>query len=367
MLRSPSLNRVNALIFFIIIVSIVLYFGREFFILVIFSGFFAMLLTPVANWLEARKVPRFLSSLISVILIIIVVVIVGFLLSAQIVSMVQELPKIRSEIQDLINNFKSWINNEFGLNIHDQANNLKEETAQAVSKAGSFLTGIVRGTFTFIGSFFLVLVFTFLFLHNREKYENFIIMLHKPEKRKEAGEVLNTVSSIAHHYLGGRLIAIILIAILLMIGFVIIGLKNGILLAAIAALVAIIPYVGPLLGGMMPFVMAMVEGSFQQAIEVAIVVLIVNLIDHYFIEPYVVGGSVKISPLFTILVLVVGGGLWGIAGIILFLPLLGILKIIFENVEGLHPYAYLIGDGEDVSAHTRIIAKIKEIFKRKKK
>jgi predicted PurR-regulated permease PerM len=267
----------------------------------------------------------------------------------------------------VITNSKSWINQTFGLNIQEQANNLKDEASEAVNKAGSFLTGVVRGTFTFIGSFILVLVFTFLFLFNREKYEHFVIMLHKPEKRKEAEEVLSNVSRIAHHYLGGRLVAIVLIAILLMIGFVIVGLKNGILLAAITALVAIIPYVGPLIGGLLPFLMAFVEGSFRQAFEVAIVVLIVNVIDHYLIEPYIVGGSVRISPLFTILVLVVGGVLWGIAGIILFLPLLGILKIIFENVEGLHPYAYLIGDGEDPSSNNSMVDMFTRIFRKKKK
>jgi predicted PurR-regulated permease PerM len=347
-------------------VSIVLYFGREFFVLLIFSGFFSMLLTPVANWLEAHKIPRSISSLISVIIIVITVLAVTFLLSAQIVSLVQELPKIRSEIQDMINNFKSWINAEFSLNIQEQANNLKDEASEVVNKAGSFLTGVVRGTFTFIGSFILVLVFTFLFLLHREKYEHFVIMLHKPEKRKDAEEVLANVSRIAHHYLGGRIIAIVFIAILLIIGFLIIGLKNGIILAAITALVAIIPYVGPLIGGLLPFSMALVEGSFSQAIEVAIVVLIVNVIDHYLIEPYVVGGSVRISPLFTILVLVVGGVLWGIAGIILFLPLTGILKIIFENVEGLHPYAYLIGNGEDPSTSNSMVDIFTRIFRKRK-
>jgi predicted PurR-regulated permease PerM len=93
----------------------------------------------------------------------------------------------------------------------------------------------------------------------------------------------------------------------------------------------------------------------------------VNVIDHYFIEPYVVGGSVSISPFFTIFVLILGGLIWGIAGIILFLPLSGILKIIFENVQGLQPYASLIGDQSDSSKHQNIWSKYKGRFYLRKK
>lgn len=366
MLRSPNLTKINAILFFIIMVSIILYFGREFFVLIVFSGFFAMVMTPLANKLESRKIPRFLSSLICVIFLIISAFLVIWLLSSQIVSLVSEIPKIATKIQDIVWNIEQWLSAQFGVNLSDQAGSLKEN-AGAISKAGSYLAGFIRGLVEFTGRFLLIVIFTFLLLFQREKYENFIIMLHRPEKRKDAGDVLSTVSRIAYHYLIGRLEAVFIIAILFVIGFLIIGLKNSILIAAITALLAIVPYIGPLIGGLLPFFIAFVEDSFSQAIEVVIVVLIINMLDHYFIEPYIVGGSVNISPLFTILALVAGGVLWGIAGVILFLPLTGILKIIFDNVEGLHPYAYLIGNGEKGgAAHGRLFKGIIRIFRRKK-
>ena len=92
-----------------------------------------------------------------------------------------------------------------------------------------------------------------------------------------------------------------------------------------------------------------------------------NAIDHYYIEPYIVGSSVSINPFFTIVALILGGAVWGLAGVILFLPLLGILKIIFENFTSLRPYAYLIGDQRESSAHEQIFAKIKKLFSGKKK
>jgi predicted PurR-regulated permease PerM len=191
-------------------------------------------------------------------------------------------------------------------------------------------------------------------------------MLSREEKRSETDEVINKISKIAHHYLAGRILAVFIIGILYIIGFSIVGLKDGIILSALAALVTIIPYIGALLGGLIPFFMSVIDGSLNQSVWVVVIVLIVNVIDHYFIEPYVVGGSVSISPVFTILILILGGVVWGLAGIILFLPLLGILKIIFENVEGLAPYAYLIGDQKESSASKKIWLKLKGIFSKRK-
>jgi len=364
MLRFPGLSRVNNILLFSILISVVLYFGRELFILVTFSGFLAMLMTPLSNRFEKKGVPRLLTALISIIIIIAVIALLVMLLSAQILSVAQDIPKIRSEVSELVSSVQLWISRVMNINVENQVSSLKDHASEAIGSTGSFLAGFVKGSFTVIGEALLMLVFTFLFLLHREKYENFVVMLYRQEKRKEARSMIEKVSRISEHYLAGRIIAIFIIAILNIIGIVIIGLKNGVLLASIAALMAIIPYVGPLLGGVVPVSMALIDGSFNQAIEVIIVVLIVNAIDHYFIEPYVVGGSVNISPLFTIVILIAGYIIWGIAGVILFLPMLGILKIVCENVEGLHPYAYLIGDNDKKTPNVSLIGKIRSIFKK---
>jgi predicted PurR-regulated permease PerM len=201
----------------------------------------------------------------------------------------------------------------------------------------------------------------------RNKYEKFVVMLYQEEKRNEAKEMIDKISRVAQQYLTGRLVAAFIMGILFLIGFWVIGLKNAVVLSLIVAIMTIIPYVGALIGGLVPFFMSIIDGSFNQSIWVIIIILLVNVIDHYFIEPYVVGGSVNISPFFTIFVLILGGVVWGIAGIILFLPLSGILKIVFENVDGLQPYGSLIGDQRDSPGHENLWSTLKELFNRRKK
>lgn len=366
MLRPVSTQRLINILFFIILLSVLLYFGRDFFVPIALAGFLAMLMTPLSNKLERMRLSRVFSSLISVIIIIVVISAVAVLLSAQIISLIQDIPRIRAEFNELVINVQSWAYREFDTSIEQQMDNVKEHAADAMNSGAGFLAGVVKGTFGFFGKTLIVLVFTFLFLLHREKYENFVVMLHKPDQRAESREVIDKITRVAEQYLTGRLIAVIILAIVYIIGLSVIGVKNGIVLGLIAALISFIPYVGSIIGGLVPLVMSFVEGTLYQAIGIIIVMVLVNIISHYLVEPYIVGGSVSISPFFTILSLIVGSLFWGLAGIILFLPILGIIKLVFENIEGLKPYAYLIGDQDDSSVHEKVWLKFKGWFSKKK-
>lgn len=365
-MKPLPLTRINEVLLFLILFTAVLYFGKEILILIVFSGFLAMLMAPVSNKLETWGVSRVFSTLLSVFIIVIVISLVLMLITVQIVSFTDNLPNIQKKLEEFISGAQSWIENQFGISPQQQIKALQEQTKNTISSAGSYLTGMVAGIVTLIGGFTLVLVFTFLFLLHREKYENFFVLLYKDEKREDAKVIYAKVSKIAQQYLVGRAISIIILTIFYTVGLLILGIENAFLLSAIAAIVTFIPYVGPIIGGLLPIFMAMVtEDSFGPALGVIIVIALAQIFDNYFIEPYVVGGNVNISPLFTILILIIGGLVWGIAGVILFLPLLGMVKIFFDHIEGLYPFAYLIGDQSDSSGSSKMLEKIKGMFKRK--
>jgi predicted PurR-regulated permease PerM len=363
MLPHPGLAKLNKILLFVILISVILYFGRQFFVLISFAGLLSMLMTPLSNKLERRGVSRIFTSVICVLLIVTIFSGVILLLYAQISSIGKELPIILLRYEEIKLEIQAWINDSLGVTTQQ----LHVNSSNVFRNAGSLLSDMVMSTFTFIGSVFLVMVFIFLFLMQRNKYENFVVRLYKEDKRDEAKEMVDKISKVAQQYLTGRIIAALIMGILFLIGFLVIGLKNAIILSVVVAIMTIIPYVGALIGGLVPFFISIIDGSIDQSIWVVIIILLVNVIDHYFIEPYVVGGSVSMSPFFTIFVLILGGLIWGIAGIILFLPLSGILKIIFENVQGLEPYASLIGDQSDSLEHKNIQSKFKSWFYLRKK
>ncbi len=169
-------------------------------------------------------------------------------------------------------------------------------------------------------------------------------------KMKKSRRIINESSQVAQQYLTGRGILILILAILYSIGLTIVGLDNAIILSLIAALLSIIPYVGNILGFGVLMLMALAQGQGSgMYLSIVIVFALVQFIESYLLEPYVVGAEVDIHPFFTVVIIIVGELIWGVAGMILAIPMLAVVKIIFSNIDSLEPYAYLIGDTRDKS------------------
>jgi predicted PurR-regulated permease PerM len=365
MLNQKSLAQVNSLLFFIVLVAVILYFGKQILIVLIFSAFLAMLMTPVTRKLEKWGVSETIAALLSVFIIVIVIAAVLYIVSAQFAAFSEDLPQIQTKIEELVSALQAKVDQHLGISYEQQATAVKEQVKNSGSSIGSFFTGFLTGVGSLAGGMIIVLVFTFLFILQRNKYEKFILKLVPEEKRTATSKVIGNIANVAQQYLKGRAISIIILGIFYTIGFLVLGLKNAILLAAITAVLTFIPYIGTLIGGLLPIFMAIVtEDSLGKALGVVIILLMAQALDNYFIEPKVVGGSVNISPFFSIFILLLGGAIWGVAGVILFLPMLAIVRIIFENIEGLQPYAFLIGDEKKKSSTDNLWDNIKKKFKR---
>ena len=182
------------------------------------------------------------------------------------------------------------------------------------------------------------------------------------EDTEKVKTIVGKISLVGQKYLTGWATSVIILATLYSIALLLIGLENAILLAGIAALLTIVPYVGTTIGGLFPFMVALItEDSYQPALMVGAAIIVIQTIDNYFIEPNVVGGEVNLSAFASIFSIVAGGIVWGIAGMILFLPMMGILKIIFDHVESLKPLGYIIGDSrgeERTNPVRRILEKL---------
>ncbi|HEX2934798.1 MAG TPA: AI-2E family transporter [Bacteroidales bacterium] len=360
MIQPAPLKRINNVLFFLVLITLILYYGRGILILLMFSIFLAMLMAPASNKMEEWGFSRVASTIVSVVIIMVVIAGLLSLIFYQIVAISEDFPNIQKKAESAVAALQEWIKNNFSMTNKEQLNAFQDQVKNILQNAGGFLAGLIKGVATFIGSSVLAVVLTFLLLLKREKYEDFFVMLFKAEQRNEMKEIIRKITKIAQQYLVGRAISIIILTVFYTIGLMVLGIKNAFLLSAIAAMVTFIPYVGPLVGGLLPFAMALItKDSFGPALGVIIVISIAQIIDNYFVTPVVIGGNVNISPFFTIFILIVGGMVWGIAGVILSIPLLGMVKIVFDNVNGLQPYAFLIGDQKDSSVAGNLWNKLK--------
>jgi predicted PurR-regulated permease PerM len=128
------------------------------------------------------------------------------------------------------------------------------------------------------------------------------------------------------------------------IGFSIVGVRYAVFFAILCGLLEIVPFIGNLTGSLLAIMMVLIQGGgLGMVIGVVITYAAVQFLQTYILEPLVVGAEVNLNPLFTIIILVAGELIWGIPGMILAIPLLGIVKIICDHIPALKPYGYLIG------------------------
>jgi predicted PurR-regulated permease PerM len=337
-------SRVNQYLFFFVLAVVVMYFGRSFIIPIVFAAMLAMLMAPLCRKLDSWGFPRALSTLTCVLILAAVIVGMGVIIGAQIATFGKDIDKIKQKGTEIVAKGQDYIKERYGVSEERQKEVVKESQAQSKG-GGSMVTRLLSGVTSAIAGIILTLVFTFLFLFSKEKYESFFLRLYKDKDEGKVKKVVADISTVAQKYLTGRAMSITIIWILYSIGLSIVGIKNAILLAGVAALLTLIPYVGTVLGGLFPVFMALVtEDSMQPALMAILVMFVIQTIDNYFIEPNIVGGEVSLSALTSILSIIAGGMIWGVAGMILFLPMMGIIKIVCDHVEPLKPIGFVIGD-----------------------
>jgi predicted PurR-regulated permease PerM len=264
---------------------------------------------------------------------------------AEIAVFSKDLPTIEEKATALLEQVQTFIEEKLNVSHEDQKAFTRKQVQAIGQSAGGYVAGFVGGMVSTIASLLLTLAFTFLFLFNKEMYESFVLKLYKDEDPAKVKRVVNKICGVAQHYLTGRVLSILTLTALYAIGLLIIGIKSALLLAGIAALLTVVPYVGSALGGLFPFMMALVtEDSIQPAVWVVVVIVFIQTVDNYFIEPNMVGGEVNLSAFASIFIILAGGIIWGVAGMILFIPMLGIIKIVCDNVEPLKPFGYLLAD-----------------------
>lgn len=368
------LQRVNLYLLAAILLTVVLYFGKPVIVPLTFAVFFAMLMAPVCRWFDRIGFPRALSCVCCVFILLVAVLTMLGIAGAQVAVFAKDIPAIEEKAQDLINSLHEFVEDRFDVSYAEQKEFTKKQIETIGKSTGGFIAGFFSGMATTIASLILTLVFTFLFLFNKEKYDDFFVWLYHEEDPSKVKAVVSKISAVAQKYLTGRAMSIIILWILYSIGLLIVGVKNAILLSGIAALLTVVPYVGSTLGGLFPFLMALVtEDSVNPALAVVGVIVFIQAMDNYFIEPNVVGGEVNLSALASILSIICGGLLWGVAGMILFIPMAGIAKIVFDNVESLKPYGYLIGDPDGNKPNfikdwlSRLFGKKKKVSRARKK
>lgn len=341
----PAFLKTLLVLIFIIVLIFFLIVGKSILIPLFLGGFFAILFTPIAEWLERKRIPKTLASVISLILM---TLIVGGLLSF-IIANVSEFTKDFGDVSERFYTYASqidtWILDNLGMEYaiveKIQVDSIREFLIDNSSSISTFVLKTVGS----LSGVVLIPLFMFFLLLYRDHLTQVMVMLYSQHDPQKVTSQITKLRQVIQHYIIGVGKVMVILAILNISAYTALGIKHAIFFGFLGAILSIIPYVGPFFGVLFPFVYSLLtKDSFFYPLAVLVIYQIIQLLEGNFLTPKIVGGNVNLNAFVTLLGLLIGGTIWGIAGMILVIPALAILREIFELNESTRPFAYLLGE-----------------------
>jgi len=350
------------LIFLVLLVYIMIV-AKQFFYPLALSVLLSYLLFPLVSFFERKiKLPRFFAILISILLGLALIYFVGNLVLMQIKIFIKDFPEIKRQAMENIGFLQDVIAKTFNYSVKDQQVMFKSQMAGFLDTSNNFFSSVFRTATGTITKVFFIPIFTFFMLFYRDRFKEFVLRLSS-KKGQLTGALLEQISKVTIKYVAGVLTVVSILAVSHSVALSIIGVKYAVFLGILAASISIIPYFGTLASTLIPLTFSLILTSNPyEPLWIVIYFLIINSIENNVLTPLITGGNVNLNPLITILGLVAGAMIWGIPGMIVAIPLLGVIKIVCDNVDGLKPYGYILG----VERKSNKIDDIKDKISKKK-
>ncbi|WP_338873442.1 AI-2E family transporter [Spirosoma sp. SC4-14] len=345
--KLPSYAKIACVLLSMVIIVYGLHALQGLLIPLVFAILFSVLLFPLAQRLENWKIPRVGAIILCLILTLAVIVGILYAVSLQISSFAEVLPQLIKRGNEYLNELQTYADERLNIDRQRQVAEVRKYLNQALSEGGTILTSTLLATTSTLTDIFLVLLFIFFFLLYRDFFRSFFYKVFHGTRRSKIDSVMSGIYDVVKDYLAGLVLVILIIGTLMTVGLFILGIDYAIFFGFFGACLVLIPYFGISIGSLLPAAYALVtQDNPLKALGVIGVFLFVQTLEGNFITPYIVGSKVSINPLAAIIVLILWENVWGFPGLVLALPMTAIIKVIFDAVEPLQPYGFLIGEAE---------------------
>jgi len=317
--------------------------GRTIIVPIVFAVILAILINPMVNYLHRKGINRLVS--ISAAVTITVFAFLGTLslISTRINAFAETYPELKRKFEATNLEGVRWISKTFNVRQWQIKAWAKEKKSEAIDdfEFKENITEIGRVMITIL----LLPVYLFMILYYKPLLLEFVHRTFRTAYHKTVTEVLNSTKAIIQSYIVGLFFEMVIMAILNSVGLLLLGIQYAIILGVIGAILNIIPYIGGIIATLLAMTIAFVtKDTLSYPIFVLILYIVIQLIDNNYIVPRIVASRVQLNALISIIVVLIGGAIWGIAGMFLSIPLTAILKVIFDHIDPLKPWGYLLGN-----------------------
>lgn len=309
-----------------------------------------LMVLPLAEWWERRLKRRVLASVITVLMLVAGIGGILLLLTTQAIGLADDTPMISEKLGATITEIRQFADTRLGLPFDDQPEAFKAELSSGMQALASKLSNTLQHTLTTLALLVVVPIYVFFLLSYRELFVGFVSRLTTVKNKAHTLQTITSASKIVQGYLIGASMEILLVTVMVSILFLVLGIKHALFFGILLGLLNVIPYLGVFIGSTISVVYAyFTTDNWVIPVLVFVFLWVIQVIDNNFIVPIVVGQKIRLNPLAVLLVVVLGGLIWGVSGMVVFIPILGMIKVILDDSKSLEPYGYLLGAKPTVS------------------
>jgi predicted PurR-regulated permease PerM len=320
--------------------------GKSVLIPILMGFLIAVLLLPIVHFLNSKlRFPNILSSTIAVFLFVSLIIGILAFISYQMSDIADDFAEIRRNIDIFIVDIQRYIRANFHVSLWEQRKYIDDVTQDSFKKGKETIgTTILTITDTIL-DLTLIPIYTFLILLYRNHFILFLTKLFRKEYHTKLQEILSQIKGSVQSYISGLIFEMIAVSALTSIGLYFIGVKYAILLGIITGILNLIPYLGILVAGVLT-ILSSLTGTPELSLILGVIIvnIVVQIIDNNILVPLIINTKVQINAFVSIIGIIVGSQIGGIAGMFLAIPILAILKVIFDRIESAEPWGYLMGD-----------------------
>lgn len=337
----PFYLKTTVILFGLILLSYILFTLQSILVPFSFALIIAILLNPICNLMMRIKLPKAPAILISILIAYIIVGSIVFFLSMQMIHFGDNFPALKIKFGHIFHDVQLWLQSSFNLTLAKQ----NELINEALNNSKALLGATLGTALSTLSVLFLIPVYIFMLLFYKTLLLNFIFEVFAEENSQHVRVILNQTKNAIQSYMVGLLIEAFIVAILNSAGLLILNVNYAILIGVMGAILNMLPYIGGIIAIAIPLLIATVtKDGYSTQIGIVISFMVVQFIDNNILVPRIVSSKVQINALVSILVVLLGGALWGVSGMFLSIPFVAILKIIFDRIDDLKPWAKLLGD-----------------------
>lgn len=345
----------NPLICFAIILAL-LYVGQHVLIPFSFSCLLAILLTSPSKKLESWGLSRGFAGMICLLFSLVVFSVIFYFISSSVVSFKNDFPAMVKNIQQAITDLEAWLQKRFNLST-EKVREMMNSSSDVLPKTSA----LVNTAITTVSDAFLIgiIIFlqTFLLLLYRGLIVRFFISLFAEEFSPRIFNIVDRTRYVIRSYIVGIFIEMVAVAVAYCGALFILGVKYALLLGVIGAILNLIPYLGIFVACILTALITFSTNTPSTVVWSVASIVVIHLIDSNILLPKIVGSKVKINALATIMGVIIGGAIWGIPGMFLAVPAMAIIKVVFEDIPALYPFAIIMDDDGEISNNRKPMIK----------